>query len=262
VITYSEPIGLALVALVSLAGGAVNSIAGGGTVLTFPALVWLGMDPKLANATSKVGLWWASAGGAWGYRRDLRSSRRELVLMMIPSLLGGATGAILVGIISSALFDFLVPWLMITATTLFIVQRPLAARLRRKDASSDPDERNFAPKGTAMVIQFLLAVYGGFFGAGIGILILAILGFMGIPDIQERNGIKNIVVLAMNGIAVVVFVIQGMVTWSVAVVMVVGAVVGGYYSAIIARYVGNTVVNVAVVSIGILSTIWTALQLS
>lgn len=264
-IDLSSPLGLLLVTFVSLAGGAVNSIAGGGTVLTFPALVWMGLDPKLANATSKVGLWWASVGGAWGYRKDLRSSRRELLLMMVPSLLGGTTGAILVDIVSDDLFDALVPLLMLTATLLFILQRPLATRLRKRAAgdgsTNAPEARTFAPKFRAFVVQYFLAVYGGFFGAGIGILILAVLGFLGIPDIHERNGIKNIVVLAMNGMAVLVFVTQGLVQWPVAIVMIVGAIVGGFYSAIIARWLGGSVVNISVIAIGVLSTIWSALQL-
>ncbi|MGL4465558.1 MAG: sulfite exporter TauE/SafE family protein, partial [Planctomycetia bacterium] len=176
----------------------VNSIAGGGTLLTFPSLLGLGFDGKVANATSTVGLWPGSLGGALGYRREIRDGRRELLILLGPSLLGATVGSLLLFVVSNAVFDTLVPWLILGATVLFAVQPAVTHRLQQYHGGP-------APVWVVVGLQFAVAVYGGFFGAGIGILMLAVLGLLGIDDIHRRNGVKNVTAAVINGVAAAVF---------------------------------------------------------
>jgi hypothetical protein len=228
--------------------GMINSIAGGGTLLTFPTLIWLGLDAKEANATSTVALWPGLVGGLFGFRRELERSRPLLVRLGLTSLVGGAVGAALLIWTPSQTFARLVPFLIFFATLLFMAQEPITRRLRLETTA---DERQRGWWTGAILFQFCAAVYGGYFGAGNGILMLSALGLLGISDIHRANGLKNFLALALNSVAVVAFAVSGLVHWRHACVMAAGAILGGYYGAAIARRLGRTFVRRAVIIIGL-----------
>ena len=250
-------LGLLLVFAAAMAAGAVNSIAGGGTLLTFPALVGLGLPPISANATSTVALWPGSFGSMWAYRRQLTGTREWLLWFTMPSIAGGIIGAQLLLHTSAARFDAIVPFLVLGATVLFMLQQPLSRRLARR-ATEEHAIAAPLPRPGAWVLsaQFAVAVYGGYFGAGIGILMLATLGAMGLGDIHRMNGLKNWGAMCINAIAAITFALSGIVTWPVAGTMAVGGLAGGYGGARLALRVGQKWVRRAVVAIGLLAFLW------
>ncbi len=236
---------LAVLAAAAFLAGALNSIAGGGTLLTFPALTAVVL-PAVANATSTVALFPGSIAGTIAYRAELAPSRRFLVRMFVPSLAGGFLGAWLVGRDQSA-FAVLVPWLILTAALLFVVQAPVARWLKAHTPDREPGR---VGQAVLVLCQFLIAVYGGYFGAGIGILMLTTLGFMGVGDIHRMNAVKTFLAAVINGATVVVFVADGLVDWRLAAPMVVSAVLGGYAGARVARRLPAAYVRYAVIAIG------------
>jgi uncharacterized membrane protein YfcA len=252
------------VLLAAAAGGAVNSIAGGGTLLTFPALLGLGIPALVANATSTVALLPASGAAIWGYREALAGARQWITRFAIPSFLGGLLGALLLLVTPADRFDALVPWLVLGATTLFLLQRPIARALRRAPAPTDPgtapsvraDDAAPPPSIVGLGFQLLVGVYGGYFGAGIGILMLAALGFFGFTNIHRMNGLKNWGAFCINGVAAVAFAVSGIVDWRVAAAMAVGSTLGGYAGSRLAQRVPQPRVRQAVVAIGFASGIW------
>ena len=261
----SDPGRLALVMLAAVVGGAVNAIAGGGTLLTFPALVGLGIPPIVANATSTVALWPGAVASMWGYRDLLSGMRGWVIRFAIPSLLGGLLGAVLLLVTPARRFDEIVPWLVFGATLLFLVQRPLSERLRQRaerhasvpDVTDDHDfDRAVQPSGRLLAYQFGVAVYGGYFGAGIGILMLAALGFMGFRNIHRMNGLKNWGGLCANAVAAGTFAVSGLVSWPVAIAMAIGAAAGGYGGSRLAQRVPQARVRQAIVVIGFAATLW------
>jgi uncharacterized protein len=248
---------LLAIVLISAVAGAMNAVAGGGTLLTFPALIGLGIPPLTANATSTVALWPGSASSFWGYRRELGGARRWAVGFALPSLFGGAVGALLLLATEEKTFADLVPWLVIGATVLFMGQGPLGAWLRRRQTPGDgSDGTDRFPKPQLLVFQFLIGIYGGYFGAGAGILMLAALGLMGLTNIHRMNGLKNWGGLCMNAVAAVTFAASGLVNWPVALSMAVGAIGGGYLGSRTAQRVSQQTVRMVVVFIGLGSGIW------
>lgn len=257
---------LALIVVAAAAGGAVNSIAGGGTLLTFPALIGLGIPALTANATSTVALWPGAVGSMLGYLGELRGARAWAVRFALPSLAGGLAGALLLLVTPPDRFDALVPWLVLGATALFLVQRPAMRWLRARSpagvpvdpdiggAPADPARR--PPPASALVYQFMVAVYGGYFGAGIGILMLAALGFMGFTNIHRMNGLKNWGGLCINFMAASTFAFSGLVDWPVALAMALGAAAGGYGGSRLAQRVSQDRVRQAIIVIGFGSGFW------
>jgi uncharacterized membrane protein YfcA len=231
----------------AFAAGAINSIAGGGTLVTFPTLIWLGLPSITANATSTVAIWPGSLGGMWGYRRELRTADPRMLALIVPSLIGGVIGALLLRATPTDTFDALVPFLILFATLLFMAQDAVQRKLKTAAAISRHSPRWLAG---AIGFQFLVAIYGGYFGAGIGILMLAALSILGLSDIHQMNGLKNFFALCMNGVAAVYFIWAGMVYWPDVLVMAVGAIAGGYGSAGAARRIGRHAVRRIVVAIG------------
>ena len=240
----------------------MNSIAGGGTLLTFPALIALGVPPLTANATSTVALWPGAIGSMWGYRDVLRGAAPWARGFAIPSLLGGAVGAYLLLRTTEARFAALVPWLVLGATFLFMLQRPVMRWLRSRDtagvrtARAPQDDTAITSRRPTMVIliyQFLVAVYGGYFGAGVGILMLAALGFLGLSNIHRMNGLKNWGGVCMNAVAAAMFAFTNLVNWPVALAMAAGAISGGYLGSRSAQRVPQELVRGAVVVIGLVS---------
>jgi len=247
---------LVVVMLSALIAGVMNSIAGGGTLLTFPALIALGVPPINANATSTVALWPAAVGSMWGYRGELRGSRPWALGFAIPSLVGGGIGAWLLLRTSAERFSSLVPWLVLGATVLFMVQRPAMrwfVEHGRRTIESDESLTARRPPASILGYQFLVAIYGGYFGAGVGILMLAALGFMGLSNIHRMNGLKNWGGLCMNAVAALMFAFSSLVNWPVGLAMATGAIAGGYVGSRTAQRVPQRAVRSAVVAIGLIS---------
>ncbi len=236
----------------AFAAGVVNSIAGGGTLITFPILIWLGLDPKVANATSTVALWPGLFGGLFGYRRELEDSSAILLRLGLTSVVGGAIGAWLLIWTPSPTFARLVPFLILFATILFMGQGAITRRLHLQSVTSEPKLSWWLG---AMVFQFFSSMYGGYFGAGNGILMLAALGLLGLHDINRANGIKNFLGICINSIAVISFAISGLVVWRIALIMAGAALLGGYVGANIAVRVPQIIVRRAIVAIGLVITI-------
>ncbi len=251
---FLETVSLCVVAAV---GGAINSVAGGGTLLTFPALIAaLGGTAEavvLANATSTVALFPGSLAGMAGYRRELIAARSWIKLLLLPSLLGGLTGSLLLMRLPPESFKVLVPWLLLTAAVLFWLQPRIARRIGSEAGDSDGKPRNVA---LVALFQFLVAIYGGYFGAGIGILMLAALGFMGLHDIHQMNGLKTLFASTVNGVAVVVFIVSGKVAWPFAISMALAAIAGGYGGARVARRLDRNLVRAVVVCIGFVLAVY------
>ena len=261
---------LLLVAAAAALGGAINAIAGGGTLVTFPALVALGVPPLVANATSTVALWPAAVGSMWGYRSELAGARRWAIGFALPSIAGGLIGALLLLRTPPDRFEAIVPWLVLGATVLFMAQRPALAWMARRrgargvestDAPRDDAERTrHFPPPAVLFFQLLVGIYGGYFGAGIGILMLAALGFMGLTNIHRMNGLKNWGGLCMNAVAAALFAASGIVHWPVALAMAVGGTLGGYAGSRAAQRVGQAPVRRAIAAIGIAAFVWLLLR--
>ena len=227
--------------------GAINSVAGGGTLLSFPTLIWLGLNSVTANATSTVAIWPGTVCSAWGYRREARDVAPKLWLLIVPSLAGGLAGAWLLKMTPAGVFDRLVPFLILFATLLFMAQEPLQRALGTGEGAKHQSRAWFA---SGMLFQLAVGLYGGYFGAGIGILMLAALGVMGLTDIHEINSLKVVLGGSVNGIAAAYFIWSQMVYWPYVVVMAVAAILGGFFGAGAARKLGRTAVRRIVIAIG------------
>lgn len=234
----------------SAGAGVMNAMAGGGTILTYPTLLFLGESPITANATSTVALWPGAASSMYGYRREVSEHREWLKTLFLPSLIGGSLGAVLLLKTPARSFQKLAPFLILFATLLFMLQGVVArwARTEAKEGRAGGATRWTA----AWIYQFGVGVYGGYFGAGIGILMLAVLGFLGLSDIHAANGIKNFFGMCINGVAAGYFILRGAVDWPAALIMIAGAIAGGYAGAGFARRIGREKARAAVVVIGIL----------
>lgn len=235
----------ALLSIAAFLAGAVNAIAGGGTLLTFSSLLMV-LSPVPANASSTFALFPGSLAAAWGYRREVSLRRDHLVHLWPPSFLGGLVGSLLVTRLPERVFAGMVPWLLMGASTLLLLQRPVA-----RWSGAHPHEKPSARVLAAIIaFQFLIGVYGGYFGAGIGILMLTSLAFSGIPDIHEMNAIKTVLAATMNAISIVIFTSAGVIVWKYAVVMALACAAGGYIGARTARRMSASVVRAIVVVIG------------
>ena len=228
--------------------GTINSVAGGGTLVSFPVLIWLGLGSVTANATSTVAIWPGTVGSAWGYRRELRDAEPRFLVMIVPSLLGGLTGAMLLRWTPTATFDRLVPFLILFATLLFTVQETVQRKLGTGDAAARRSTRWLVG---GMLFQLAVGLYGGYFGAGIGILMLAALSVLGLKDIHEMNGLKVVFGGSVNGIAAAYFIWARMVYWPYVLMMAVASILGGYFGAGTARRVGQKGVRRVVIAIGL-----------
>lgn len=232
----------------AFSAGAINSIAGGGTLITFPVLIWLGLDAKVANGTSTVALWPGLFGGLFGYRRELEHSSTILIRLGLTSVIGGAVGAWLLILTPSPVFADLVPFLILFATILFMAHGEINKRLHLGSLEANPTGLWWTG---AIIFQFFSAMYGGYFGAGNGILMLAALGLLGLNELHRANGIKNFLGICINSIAVVSFALAGLVVWQDALVMACGALIGGYFGASMAVRVGQKWVRRGIIVIGL-----------
>jgi uncharacterized membrane protein YfcA len=228
------------------AAGAINAVAGGGTILTFPTLLAIGTPAVVANATSTVALVFGTSGSVYGFRRHIPLIREWLWRFVPVSLLGGLIGSWLLTVTSNEIFSKLVPFLILFATLLFLAQGIVARLIRRSVA----EPQHVPLVWPAVLFQFLVAIYGGFFGAGIGILMLATLGFIGLSDIHQMNALKNILGSLINVVASVIFICRGMVDWPKVGIMTLGAVAGYYLGSHYSQKIPQIWVRRIVLAIG------------
>lgn len=241
----TEVIGLIIA---GAAAGVINSLAGGGTLVTFPVLLWFGIPPVIANATSTLALFLGTAGSVFGYRKHLPVIKPWLSRFLPVSLVGGLIGSILLTRTSNELFSKLVPFLILFATVVFLLQGPLrrfAGFGEKQDGSVH--HQNVA---SAVVFQFFVAIYGGYFGAGIGILMLASLGFIGLTNIYEMNTLKTTLGSLLNLVAAVWFICAGLIDWPRALIMTSGAIGGYYMGAHCSQRISQRTVRVIITIIG------------
>ena len=244
----SDPFNLILLLTAAFAAGALNAVAGGGSFLTLPALVFTGMPTVTANATGTVALLPGYASGAWGFREDLEAppglSLRALTAL---SLIGGATGATLLLLTDDRTFSRIVPWLLLAATILFAVGPMLLSKLKNHQTGHAS-----AKKSAAGLLA--VSIYGGYFNGGLGILLLALFGLLGQTSLNAMNGIKNVVSASLTAIAVGIYAWGGVVAWPQALVMMIAATAGGYFGARIARRIPAPVLRASIVATGLIMT--------
>jgi uncharacterized membrane protein YfcA len=231
--------------------GAVNSIAGGGSVISFPLMLWAGIAPVVANATNNVALFPGYAASANGYRDELREADPVLLRFIGPAIVGGAIGAYLLLHTPSHTFETIAPYLVLFATLLLAGQDLLAKWVKPPGTA----RRGRSWWTGALAADFVMSIYGGYFGAGLGILLLATLGLMGFTNLHHMNAVKAVLSMAIVAVALVYFAVRGAVLWPVGLVMAVGASLGGYYSARLARKVDQAIVRRVVVAIGLVMAI-------
>jgi uncharacterized membrane protein YfcA len=252
------PSSAVVLACAAAAAGVVNAVAGGGSLISFPAAVAFGLPPLAANATNSVALTPGAVASAFGYRRELARDRAALRVLLLPAFVGGLGGSILLLVTPMAVFDTIVPGLVLFATALLLYQN---LRGRRGEAGA-ADRRWILPRhvGVTIALQFLVGVYGGYFGAGMGIMMLAILDRLGGEDIHGMNAVKSVLSAGINAVAAIAFMVAHAVDYTAAAIMAVGAIVGGLVGASLARRVKPVYVRWSVVAIGLALTVALAVR--
>ncbi|MBP2298844.1 sulfite exporter TauE/SafE family protein [Azospirillum picis] len=240
-------VGILVLMLAAFSSGALNAIAGGGAFITFPALLFAGVAPVAANASSTVALFPGQAASSWAYRREIAAARQvNLPVFVALSLVGGLIGALLLLVTPNTVFAAFVPWLLLFATAVFAIGAYAPGVVAR-----------FSLGGrSVLVVQFVISIYGGYFGGGIGFLMLAALTLFGIRDIHAMNGLRLLLAMLMNGAAVATFVFAGAVSWPETAAMAVAAVAGGYAGAMGAKRVDPRILKTLVVLIGASLTLY------
>jgi uncharacterized membrane protein YfcA len=236
-----------LLLIAGVLGGALNAVAGGGSFIAFPALLFTGVPPIPANATNTISLWTGVIASGGAFRDRLDVPRRVMIPLILASFIGGIAGAFLLLKTPAHTFMKVLPWLMLGATLLFIYGKKLS---RGRPSSVGREASNAAIMG-ATIFELAVAVYGGYFGGGVGIVNLAMFAALGMTDIHAMNALKTVMGMAINGVAVAVFILKGAVYWPQAAVMIVGAVIGGYFGARYSLQLPQKSVRVFVILVGL-----------
>lgn len=233
---------IVLVLIAAFCAGVLNTIAGGGTFLTFPALVFIGMPPVVANATSAVAVFPGYLGGALGFRNELLAfDKKQMVRLLAVTFVGGLIGSLLLLVSSNKAFSLVVPFLLFGATLAFLFGDQIRAFAAGKS-------RSVTPFGTGSLL--LVSIYGGYFNGGLGIVLLALFALWGMVNIHEMNGLKTGLSFAVSAISVAVFAIGGLVEWQYALGMMIASTLGGYAGAPIARMLPKSVVRGMIAVVG------------
>ncbi len=235
-----------------IAGGLLNAVAGGGSFLGFPALLFTGVPPIPANATNTVALWTGVTASGGAYRNRLDVPKRVMVPLLVTSCAGGIVGALLLLKTPPHIFMRVLPWLMLGATLLFIFGKRLAGGR----ISGVGHEASASAIFAASVFELLVAIYGGYFGGGVGIVNLAMFAALGMTDIHAMNALKSVMGSVINGVAVVIFIFSRAVYWPQAGVMIVGSVIGGYFGAHYAQELPQHWIRRTVILVGASMTIY------
>jgi uncharacterized membrane protein YfcA len=239
---------IVLLLLAAVVSGAINAVAGGGTFIVFGTLTLLGVPPVMANATSSIAQLPGYVTSTLAYRRDIRRLWRRALLLVGASALGGFCGALILLALDNGAFRALVPWLLLAATLLFAAGPWLVRRINAGDRQM--------PEPLIAAVQLVASVYGGFFGAGMGVIMLATLGLSGDSDYHRINAIKNLLSIIIAIIAIAVFISGGIVSWPHALVMIPGVALGGYGGVWVARRVPQPVLRAVVIAIGIVLAVY------
>ncbi len=234
-----------LITLAGMAAGMINTVVGSGSLITFPTLVALGYPPVLANVSNNIGLVPGALSGAIGYRRELHGQRDRLLKLVPASIVGGITGSILLLVLPSGVFKRVVIVLIVIALVLVVVQPRLARRL------AHPGQTPSAVTAPLMVLVGLAGVYGGYFGAAQGIILIALLGIFLAEDLQRLNGVKNVLAMCVNLVASATFIIATDVNWAIVGCIAVGSVIGGQLGATVGRKLNPQMLRVVIVIVGL-----------
>jgi uncharacterized membrane protein YfcA len=248
---------IAILFLSSILAGFANAVAGGGTFFSFPALTGGGLTALVANATNAVAVTPGHALAAWAYRSELTRAKGRLVIMWIASGIGAIGGAYLLTITPAKTFAVLVPWLVLFATVSFAFGPALQKAIQSKKAAIalDPNKPKRVTIGAA--ISYMLAsVYGGYFGAGQGIVLMTVLTLSGVDDIQEANAFKNAIASLCSLIAVIILAFKGIIIWKYGILMIIGATIGGLFGGKLAKRLDKKTLRAIVIIVGSLLTIW------
>ena len=233
-------------------GGAINAVAGGGSFVTFPALLFTGVGPVAANATNTLALWIGVTASGGAYRKHLNISRRVMIPLILTSIVGGLAGAILLVKTPAQTFLRVLPWLLLGATLLFAFGKHLTGRI----AAGVSHESSNAAVAGASVFELGVAIYGGYFGGGMGIMNLAMLSALGMTDIHAMNALKVVLAGVTNGVATFTFIAAGAILWPQAVVMTLGASLGGYSAAHYAQRLPQSWIRSFVLVVAVAMTIY------
>ncbi len=252
---------IALIVLGGFAAGAANSVAGGGSFFSFPAMLAAGVPPVVANASNSVALWPGSLAAAWGYRAELAHLRPQLLGLSLAALVGGMAGGLLLLAAGDAQFAQLIPWLLAFATGLFAASPWIAAWLKGQRERRSTAKTTAAPTAhshslAGWLAQCLVSVYGGFFGAGMGILMMASLSIAGHEDLHEVNALKNLLSSVVYSITVATFITAGAISWPHTLVMLVAASAGGYLGVRLARQLQGPWLRIIVIAVGVVLTLY------
>jgi len=237
--------------LAGLIGSAINAVAGGGTFFTFPAFLSSGVPAIVANASNAVAIWPGRVLAIAAYRRELDRQRERALWTGAVCLVGGLAGAWLLLHSEDKTFLRTVPWLILVATLLFLFDKPISRRFGVRDGGTRPSPLAIAG---LMIPLFFCAMYGGFFGGGLGVVILPVLSLTGVKDMQELNGLKNLLVTAITCAAVATFLVSGVVSWPGTIVMMAGALIGGYGGGYLARHIPAELLKKLVIGLGFFLT--------
>ncbi len=241
-----------LLFITAFIAGGLNAVAGGGSFITFPVLIFTGVPPITANATNNTALWVAALASAGAYRNNLSIPQRQFFLLCGVSLVGGMLGSVALLYTSPDIFQKLIPYLLLLATLVFTFGEPLKAWFQRRSQKSSESP----PLLNLMLAQLAIAIYGGFFGAGLGILMLATLTFLGIKNIHTMNAFKTFLGSCINGVAIIPFIFAGIIAWHQAILMAVGGSLGGYLCANYARRLEPLLIRRVVMVVAFSMTIY------
>jgi hypothetical protein len=249
-----DPLEAIVIIAAGMAAGAVNTIVGSGSLITFPTLLLLGYPPIVANVSNTVGLVPGSISGSIGYRRELAGQRSRALPLMIAAGLGGLTGAALLLVLPAAAFERIVPILILVACGLVAVQPRLSAWVaaRRLRLGHDP-RRGGGPVLTISI--YLTGIYGGYFGAAQGVILIALLAILIDDDLQRLNGLKNVITAVVNSVAAIIFILVAPVAWGPAILLAIGSTIGGQLGAVVGRRLSPLALRVAIIAIGTLVSV-------
>jgi hypothetical protein len=240
-------VGLATATAAAAVAGAINSAAGGGSFISFPTLVFLGVPPISANATNTTAMWIGNVGSIRGFREDMTRPTPRFVAAMIASVLGGITGALLLLHTPLHAFNAIIPWLLLFATLAFAAS-PWILRITEHPGGAED------VRWSSILPLFVVAVYGGFFGGGQGLVLLAYFALIGMTDVRRMNALKSVLAFINNGVPVIPFALAGALEWDVAAAMCAGAILGGYYGARLVRRIPPRIMRIAIVAAGAATT--------
>lgn len=241
---------IGLLFLIGTIGGSISAIAGGSGLITFPALLSLGLPPTVANATNFVSVLLGNLSALPAYAREIRQYRDTAIKMVVSGCLGGALGSVLLLLTNDGQFMTLVPWLILMATLLLAFGNRARDWLSHSESPITPDSL------TAYILVFIVSIYGGYFGAGLGVILLAALAFVGLKDFHEANALKNVTNSVVGILGVVIFWFNDLISWSHAIPMMLGSATGGYLGIRLAKFIPAAWLSKAVIALGFVLTVY------